>query len=67
MVEIVLNVKTGERMDIMVILEFVKSLKDKIAIVVVPYKFKSQESVGNGRRSSSYGVEFLVREDRTSL
>ena len=52
----------------MVILEFVKSLKDKIATVVVPYKVKSQENVRKGkRRSSSYGVEFLVREDRTSL
>ena len=61
------NVKNGERRDIMVILEFVKSLKDKIATVVVPYKFKSQENVRNGRRSSIYGVEFLVREDRTSL
>ena len=45
MVKIVPNVKTGERRDIMVILEFVKSLKDKIATVVVPYKFKSQENM----------------------
>ena len=49
MAEIVPNVKIGERRDIMVILEFVKSLKDKIATVVVSYKFKSQENVRNGK------------------
>ena len=42
MAEIVPNVKTGERRDIIVILEFVKSLKDKIATVVTPLQIKSQ-------------------------
>ena len=41
--------KLEKKKDIMVIFEFVKSLKDKIATVFVPYKFKSQENVRNGK------------------
>ena len=43
MAEIVPNVKTGERRDIIVIFEFVQSLKDKIATVVTPYKLKAND------------------------
>ena len=47
MAEVEPNVKTGKLRDIIVILEVVKSLNEKIATVLVPYKWKMSQKKGS--------------------
>ena len=58
--------QTGERMDIMVIIQILKLEKDKTATVLVFFKLNQREKRG-GRCAVELQTVFLEREHLTSL